>query len=392
MEPVRPAEERLSILMGAGVPKRREGGVAAIIYNLGRELERLGHRVTYVFLDDLVAPGSVSARFAELIFSYRLARYVVENREKFSVVNLHAPSGLIYGLRRRWLGPAGHPPYVMTLHGLEERRMHAMSREAKKGRAWNFNWKNRLWHRCYHFPRFRWAIRTANGAHAYSRDVWNILQLKYNLDANRVAYIPSGVERRFFVPRQYEAGEKLRLLYAGTWLDQRGIFYLRDALRNLAPRIPGLILTIAGAGIPAEELLRFFGKDLALQIAVRPVVPAESMQELYAAHDIFVFPSLMEGLPSVLLEAMAGGMPVITTETCGMPDVVENDFNGLLIPPADAAALEEAILRLANSAELRQKLGQAARDSMQRCTWERAAGMLEALFRRVLTAEGQPHR
>jgi glycosyltransferase involved in cell wall biosynthesis len=377
----------MNILMGSGVPKRREGGVATIIYNLGSELERLGHQVTYVFLDDLVAPGSVSGRFVEFIFSFHLARYILENREKFSLVNLHAPAGLVYGIRRKWLSGASYPPYVMTLHGLEERRVHVMSREAKKGRAWNFGWKNRLWHRIYHFPRFRWSIRTADGAHTYSRDVWNLLQLKYHLDSDRVAYVPNGVERRFFVPRQYELREKLRLLYAGTWLDQRGIFYLRDALRNLAPRIPGLTMTIAGAGAPPQEILHFFGADLAPRIAVRPVVPAERMPELYAEHDIFVFPSLMEGLPSVLLEAMAGGMPVITTETCGMPDVVENDFNGLLIPPADAAALEAAILQLANSVELRRKLGQAARESMERYTWERAARQLETLFRHVTLAK-----
>ena len=387
MAPQGSAESQLNILMGSGVPKRREGGVAAIIYNLGRELECLGHRVTYVFLDDLVAPGSVSPRFVELIFSRRLARYVVQNREKFSLVNLHAPAGLAYGMRRKWLGGADYPPYVMTLHGLEERRVHVMTREAKKGRAWNFNCKNRLWHRVYHFPRFRWSIRTANGAHAYSRDVWSLLQLKYNLDADRVAYIANGVDRRFFVPRQYEHREDLRLLYAGTWLDQRGIYYLRDALRSLAPRLPGLTLTVAGPGVSPEEILGFFGNDLAPRIAVRPVVPAERMPELYAEHDVFVFPSLMEGLPSVLLEAMASGMPVITTETCGMPDVVENEFNGLLIPPANAAALEQAILRLVGSVDLRQKLGEAARESMQKYTWERAARQLEALFRHVIDAE-----
>src|SRR6202035_4935946 len=100
-----------------------------------------------------------------------------------------------------------------------------------------------------------------------------------------------------------------------------------------------------------------------------------------------VFPSLMEGLPAVLLEAMAGGMPVITTETCGMPDVVEDGFNGLLIPPADARALEEAVLRLANSEELRSKLGSAASNSMRHYTWENAALRLEALYFRVLEAE-----
>src|SRR5262249_47435287 len=118
MEQGRPARERLNILMGSGVPKRREGGVAAIVYNLGRELEGLGHRVTYVFLDDLVEPNSVSPRFAELIYSSRLSRYIQKNREKFSIVNLHAPSGLMYGLRRKYLGGRGLPPYVMTLHGL----------------------------------------------------------------------------------------------------------------------------------------------------------------------------------------------------------------------------------------------------------------------------------
>ena len=180
-------ERSLNILMAAGVPKRREGGVATIIYNLGHELEQRGHRVTYVFLEDLVPPGSASARFNELIFSARLAKYVAAHRDKFSLLNLHAPAGLVYGLKRRWLGRRNAPPYVMTLHGLEERRVEVMTREAKKGRAWNFAWKNRAWHTVYHFPRFRWAIRTADGAHVYSRDVWNMLHLKYGLAPDRLS-------------------------------------------------------------------------------------------------------------------------------------------------------------------------------------------------------------
>lgn len=382
-------EQSLNILMAAGVPKRREGGVATIVYNLGREMERLGQRVTYVFLDDLVAPGSVSPRFGELVFSARLARYIERSAQNFSLVNLHAPAGLVYGLKKKFLGRSNGPAYVMTLHGLEERRVDVMTREAKKGRAWNFGWKNRVWHRLYHFPRFRWAIRTADGAHAYSRDVWNLLQLKYELTPDRVAYIPNGVEPRFFSSsRRYARGEQLKLLYAGTWLDQRGIFYIRDALLRLAPRIPGLTLTIAGPGAPAEEIMRFFGPELAANIVVKSVIPAGSMQELYAEHDIFVFPSLMEGLPSVLLEAMASGMPVITTETCGMPDIVENNFNGLLIPPADATAIEKAILELAESEETRRRLGRAAQESMKRYTWENAAVQLQDLFRRVLRSAG----
>src|ERR1700681_4106625 len=167
------SNQPLRVLMSANVPRRREGGVAAIIYNLGRELENRGHSVTYVFKEDLFGQDNGSARFNELAFSNRLQHFIARDPGKFSVVNLHAPSGLLYGIRRRWFGHQDLPPYVMTLHGLEERRVYVQSREVKKGRAWNFRFRNRLWHRFYTFPLYRGAIRTADGAHAYSRDVWN---------------------------------------------------------------------------------------------------------------------------------------------------------------------------------------------------------------------------
>jgi glycosyltransferase involved in cell wall biosynthesis len=389
MEPGKIATSPLHILMASGVPRRRKGGVAAIICNLGREIERRGHRVSYLFQEDLIDPGSSLRRFDETNFSLRLARHIAKNRGKFSIVNLHAPVGFVYGMLRRWNRGREYPPYVMTLHGLEERRIHVMSREEKKGRALHFSWKNRLWHRCYIQPRFNWSIRTADGAHAYSRDVWNILQLKYNLDSDRAAYIANGVEERFFSPRDYRQDGRMRLLYAGTWLDQRGIFYLRDALWELTAKIPDLTMTFAGCGVPEQEITGFFGPELAGKVLVRPVVAADRMQELYAEHDVLLFPSLMEGLPSVLLEAMATGMPVITTETCGMPDVVEHEHNGMLIAPADAKAIGNAVIRLAESAELRERLGRTARETMRRYTWERSASQLEALYFRVLEKEAQ---
>ena len=386
---VRLPSQPLRILMAAQVPRRREGGGATIIYNIGRELEKRGHSLTYIFQEDLFGQDKISHRFNSLSFSRRLDRYICRNRGKFSIVNLHAPAGLFYGIHRRWFGSRGLPPYVMTLHGLEERRVHAQSREAKKGRVWNFTLRNRLWHRVYTFPLYRWAIRTADGAHTYSRDVWNMLQLKYNLDTDRTAYIPNGVEPRFFLPRRYDSSGPLKVLYAGTWLDQRGIFYLRDALERLAPQLPGMTMTFAGCGCSPQVIEDFFGPNLASTVVVHPVVPSGQMHELFSAHDLFLFPSLMEGLPSVLLEAMASGMPVITTETCGMPDVVEDGFNGLLVPPADATAIQESVLCLAASSDLRQRLGQAAQQTMARYTWERSALKLEKLFRHVIASEGQ---
>jgi len=379
----------LRILMAACVPRRREGGVAATVYGFGAELEKLGHKLTYIFQDDLTDLTLTNRRFSELIFAHRLGQYIVKNCGDFSIVNLHAPAGFLYGLRRRWFGDRDLPPYVMMLHGLEERRVQVMRREADKGRAWHFSLKNRLWHSVYVFPRFRCSIGTADGAHSNSRDVWNLLQLKYNLDPARTIYTPSGVEPRFFVSRTYNQDGSAKLLYVGSWLDQRGIFYLRDALERLVSRLPGLVMTFAGCGCPAEVIKDFFGPKVAPHVIVYPTVPAGEIHQLFSAHEIFLFPSLLEGLPTVLLEAMASGMAVITTETCGMPDVVEDGFNGVLIPPADASAIEEAVLRLASSPDLRCRLGRAAQQTMSRFTWERSAIKIEKLFRDVIAAEGR---
>jgi glycosyltransferase involved in cell wall biosynthesis len=378
----------LNILMSACVPRRREGGVAAMIYNLGRELEASGSRITYVFQEDLLAQRNFPARLTDYIFARRLSKYIVANSGKFSVVNLHAPAGFAYGKRRRRSGKT-LPPYVMTLHGLEERRVRVMTREDEKGRAWHFGPKNRLWHRAYIWPRFRASIRTADACHSFSRDVWNFLELEYGVPPERNVFIPTGVESRFHAPRNYEQRGPLKLLYAGTWLDQRGIFYLREALERLASQLPGLTMNFAGCGCPPEVIRDFFGPKLSATIVVTPVIESGKMHAVYADHDAFLFPSLLEGLPSVLLEAMASGMPVITAETCGMPDVVEDDFNGILVPPANSRAIEDAVLRLAHSAELRRRLGQEAQETMTRYTWKRSAQKLERLFRDVIARDAR---
>jgi glycosyltransferase involved in cell wall biosynthesis len=164
----------MRILAAANVPRRREGGVAGVAYGIGRELEQLGHDVEYIFMEDLPARPSIPVRLSELGFAIELAKFIQKNPGRFSVVNIHAPAGCIYGPLHRLLpnmrvhGPA----YVMTLHGLEERRIYGMRREAKKGRAFHFGLENRLWHRFYHLPRYYLSIKTADHAVCVGRETW----------------------------------------------------------------------------------------------------------------------------------------------------------------------------------------------------------------------------
>ena len=85
-------------------------------------------------------------------------------------------------------------------------------------------------------------------------------------------------------------------------------------------------------------------------------------------------------MPLTLLEAMATGMPVVTTNTCGMADLVEHEVNGLLVPAADAEKLAEGIERLCQSIDLRKRLGLAGQETMRRYTWEQVTKQLENVF------------
>ncbi len=381
----------MKILIAANVPKRREGGTAGIVYGVGHGLEQFGHSVEYLFAGDLPAASYLPRRLDDLGFAINLARFLERDPGRFSVVNIHAPCGFIYGLLRK-LSPGTRkngPAYVMTLHGLEDRRIYGMGREAKRGKAFHFHLKNRLWHRLYHLPRFYLSIKTADHAICYGRDTWTILQLKYDLDPDQVSYVPNGVEERFFIQREYLRAPSGRLLYAGTWLDQRGIFYIRDALRKLSSRLPGLRLTIAGCGSDAEQVRNFFDPALRPLVNVISMVPSGEMPALFAQNDIFVFPSIMEGTSLAVQEAMASGMAVVTTETCGMIDLVEHEFNGLLVPPADSAALENAIWRLSQDPDLRARLGHSAQETMRRFTWLRTVRGVEAACASALRRVGR---
>jgi glycosyltransferase involved in cell wall biosynthesis len=369
----------MRILIASNVPKRREGGVAGVVYGVGHGLEQRGHNVEYLLKGDLPARDYLPARFQELEFAFELAHFLRRNPGRFSVVNIHAPAGCVYGLTRS-IWPEcqrDRPAHVMTLHGLEARRAYGMSREARKGKSYYFNFRNRVWHSFYHRPRFYLSIKTADHAICFSREVWSALQLRYGLDPDQVSYVPNGVEERLFIPRQFAPGVSGRLLFVGTWLDQRGIFYIRDALRNLSKRLPCLRLTIAGCGTDPEQIKSFFEPALRPLLDVISMVPSDQMPALYARNDIFVFPSIVEGTPLAVQEAMASGLAVVTAESCGMIDLVEHEFNGLLVPPADAAALESAIWRLSQDAGLRATLGRAATETMRRHTWARTVSGVE---------------
>jgi spore coat protein SA len=116
-------------------------------------------------------------------------------------------------------------------------------------------------------------------------------------------------------------------------------------------------------------------------------IPPADMPRTYLLGDVFVGPSqIEEGLGLVFLEAAAAGLPIIATRQGGIPEVVRDGFNGLLLrQPDDATELAEKIIGLLGDVSLRQRLGQQGRDWVEsNFSWERIAGTLEAFYDEVM--------
>jgi len=115
-----------------------------------------------------------------------------------------------------------------------------------------------------------------------------------------------------------------------------------------------------------------------------------SMAAAFAAADLFLLPSLFEGTPLTLIQAMASGLPVVTTATCGMKDVIADQRNGLLVPIRSPHALVTAIDTLLVNQSLRERLGRAARaEARGRYTWDRSAEPVLRAYETVMRATGR---
>lgn len=166
----------------------------------------------------------------------------------------------------------------------------------------------------------------------------------------------------------------------GRLAKQKGLTCLVDAAAKLLRDFPDLCFLVAGAG---EQLLALERKLIDLRIGKKVLLLGhrDDTRDLYAAMDIFVLPSLWEGRPYALLEAMAAGKPVVASDVCGLDEVIENGKNGVLVRPGDVPDLADGIARLVKSPPLRRKLGQAARKTVEaRYHAEESVARLHALY------------
>jgi colanic acid/amylovoran biosynthesis glycosyltransferase len=229
------------------------------------------------------------------------------------------------------------------------------------------------------------CVRSAAAVHCVSdemaREVTRLTGRTEGLWVNRPAVDVSAI-----TPRPNERGKRLRILATGRLVWKKGFDYLLTAFARMASAGVDFEADIIGEG-PLRSVMRFSIADLGLdsRVRLRGAVSSSEVLAKLQATDVFVLSSVEEGISNAALEAMASGVPVVTTTAGGMAEAVSDGVEGFVVPVRDADALANRLGYLANDENLRAKLADAARRrAVSQFSLERQMNVFEEMYRSVM--------
>lgn len=241
-------------------------------------------------------------------------------------------------------------------------------------------------------PFLRWTARTADAVTAISNSTAAAVR---QLTDQPVSIVPYGTalddDGLSPVRPVLSSGGPVRILFVGRLVERKGVEVLVRALAGLAS-LPDAELTVIGAGERAELIERTARvHGVADRVHLRGAVTREELVRNYTNHDLFVLPAVVdakgdtEGLGVVLLEALRFERAVIASDLGGIPDIVEHERTGLLVPPGDSAALGAAIESLVRNPERAREMAQAGRQMASgRFGWNRVLDSTNQVYRSAM--------
>ncbi|MGD8506138.1 MAG: glycosyltransferase family 4 protein [Candidatus Bathyarchaeota archaeon] len=239
----------------------------------------------------------------------------------------------------------------------------------------------------------RWIAKAARKVILLSKSLISTAE-KLRIDKEKISVIPSGVDNNYFDPGnrevkrkterlrdRFDVDDKMIVGFVGRLVPAKGLGYLFSAIKTIQKENSNIVLLIVGDGAQRRDL-----EIMAKNLKVKAIFAGwqHDLRPYYSLMDIFVLPSLFEGLPNVILEAMAMRIPVVATSVGGNPDVVSNDENGFLVPPRNFVKLAAVLERLVEDKQLRIRMGKLSRMIIQKdFQWSTAVDKVEKVYREL---------
>ena len=360
----------IGILCAEMVPSARDG-MAVYVEHLAHKLTEKGHGVT------IVTRGSLGPQQESVKASLRIVRVPFVPLYPFHV-HIHGffIDRIIRSLEHKLDILHAHSPYVpgvdtsipllTTIHTLI--RVGFAHYETKGPRRLAYKIASNIFS-SMELKLFQNSdMLTADSSHVFQE-----LSTFYGIETGGVV-LGNGVDEKAFVPLRERRNRKGDyVLYVGRMDYRKGLFDLVECARHVCKERPNVSFVLVGSGPLVKSIF-----DKAVEAGIKEnivftgFVAKERLRQLYQNSSALLLPSHYEGLPTVMLEAMACGIPVVATKIGGHVDVISNGSNGFLVPVGADRNMSELILRLLDDGDLNENIGRAARDTIEkRYTWDR---------------------
>ena len=277
----------------------------------------------------------------------------LKRRNDYDVV--HAWFGFPSGLMARLLGI----PYIVALRGSDV-----------PGYNERFSTQYKLL-----TPVIKEVWKSAEEVIPNSEGLKDLAQKTLKID---MSVIPNGIKLEDFQPEYDRESKVLRLLCVSRLTERKRVSDIIKSIKN----VDNVELTVIGSGQKEDEL-----KDLAKSLDLENKVqftgrlPHEDLPQWYSEADVFVLPSLNEGMSNTVLEAMASGLPVITTDTGGTEELIKG--NGVIVPKKDPDSIRSEIIEYRESREKLIEQGKRSRNMAEEMSWEKVADSYYEVYREI---------
>ncbi len=313
-----------------------------------------------------VFPGLAGA-----LLMLRMAWLLWRERRRYDVVHVHIMKSLAFVAAV--VAPMLGKRVVMKASGIDELNWGLLAEQHRNRPFWRL---------------MNWGCRRADHVAAISGRIQRRL-FAFGYDAARVVYLPNGVEIEKFARGLERSAQRQTLglkgeriaVYVGRFEAPKGLFDLLTAWIDVRQQLPQALLVMVGYGTLEPALAAIVRSHPALQGGVYFAGKQTDVAPYLAAADVYVGASREEGLSNTMLEAMAAGLPVVSTAVSGAEDMVEDGVTGYLAPIGDAEQLAAALLRTLSDVEHARRMGaRAAALARERFAIERVVERYEELY------------
>jgi len=245
----------------------------------------------------------------------------------------------------------------------------------------HFGWKIRIFEQVA-----RLILKRAKVIRTLNPILKDFLLGEFEVSQNKIKIVSDRVDLKLFNPIRKQRKKKV-IAFVGRLHPLKGIQYLLKALPTLIKEIPDIKCKIIGEGSYKERLEDFVKKlNISDHVEFTGLLPHNQMPSAYQDIDLLVNPSLAEGQSRAILEAMACGIPVIATNTGGVPSIIKHEVNGILVDPKDSEMIAKWVLQILSNDKLAKMLGDNARKVAKQYEMQQQLQKYFELFKLALTA------